>query len=82
MVDYQKNTIFFKNHSEININLIPGITNITCVFQIIDYYGQNMKSYNGSSSQAYLQNFKKFTTNTDISFVIDGISSTTVVNGI
>ena len=61
--------------------MTPGITNVNLSFQIIDYFGQNFNNNNGSYAILYLQNFKDFSTDFDSSFGIDGMVSTTVING-
>ena len=81
MLSNPKKNPFFIDHIQTSLNVTPGITNINFTFQIMDYFGQSMRGYNGSFVILSLQNYKDFSNRFDSSFGIDGVITTTVLNG-
>ena len=62
------------------LNLIPGISNLSLNFKIVDYYGHHISYFNGSMAKLQIRN-KDFSINTDNSIIIEGVTLVSIFNG-
>ena len=75
------NNNLLRNKKQYNLNMISGVSTINLIFNVLDYYGQVMKSLSGSYSLLYLKNSKNFSDIYDSSLKIIGVNSATIING-
>ena len=69
------------NNTKFNLTMTPGVSNESLYFEVLDYYGQTIKSLNGSYSLLQMRNRKSFSNIIDSSLRIDGVTSATILNG-